>query len=116
MHRAGKPSHTRKTPSVAPAAALIKLHTPSNSLKQGMGSDSGEDGYDASVKSYFETAEVEKDGRDVAPDDATESTDIERAEKQAATAGQNREDPKTPDSGMPCFQVQWVPPASTRRD
>jgi hypothetical protein len=116
VHCSGKPSHTPKTPSVAPAVALIKHHSSSKSLKQGIGSDSGEDSYESSVKSYLETAEVEKDGRDAAPDDATESRDIERAEKQAARAGQNRQDPKTPDNGVPCLQVQRVPLASTRRD
>ena len=86
-HRAGKPSHTPNTLYVAPAAALIKPHTPSKSLKQGIGSDSSEDGQDSSVKSYLETADVEKGGRDAVPDDDTESRDIERAEETGRMGG-----------------------------
>ena len=80
MHRARKPSPTPKTPSVAPAVP-IKPHTPSKSLKQGIGSDGGEDGNDSSVMSFLETVDVERDGREAAPDDAAESGDIERAEE-----------------------------------
>jgi hypothetical protein len=93
MHRAGKPPHSPKTPSVAPAAAPIKPHTPSKSLKQGIGGDRGENGYDSGVKSFLETADVEKDGRDAAPDDAAESRDIERDEE---TGRKGR--PKSPGS------------------
>jgi hypothetical protein len=114
VHRAGKPSHTPKTPSVAPAAALIKPHTPSKSLKQGIGSDSGEDGYDSSVKSYLEIADVEKDGRDAAPDDATESKDIERAD-ETGPQGRAKITSIRIRQIAPCLQVQRVPPASTRR-
>jgi hypothetical protein len=81
MRRAGKPSHRPKTPAVAPATATapIKPLTAPKSLKQGTGSDSGEGGYDSSVKSYIETADVENYGRDAQPNDATDSGDIERA-------------------------------------
>lgn len=116
MQRAGKPSHTIKTPSVAPAAALSKPHTPSKSPKHGEDIDRGEVACDPTVNSFLETADVEKDGRDAEPDDATESTDIESADKQVARSGQNRQDPMTPDSGIPGFQARRVTPASTRRD
>lgn len=81
MHRAGKPSHTPKTPSVAPAAAPVKPHTPPNGLQQGEGSYSGTGGYDGSVKSFLETAGVEKDARNAAPDGAAEAGDIETGRK-----------------------------------
>ena len=49
--------------------------------QKGEGSYSGTRDYQERVKSYLETADVDKDARDAAPDSAAEATELERAEQ-----------------------------------
>ena len=80
MHCAGKPSQTPKTPSVAP----VRPRTPPKGLQQGEGSYSGTRVYDASVKSSLETADVEKNAPNAAPDNAAGLETSKEPRKQAA--------------------------------
>ena len=49
--------------------------------QKGEGSYSGTRDYQESVKSYLETADVDKDARDAAPDSAAKASEMERAEQ-----------------------------------
>lgn len=78
MRTTGKQSSTPIKPSPDPATMPNGHET---DQKHGEGSYSGTREYQASVKAYLETADVEKDARDAAPDSAEEARALEQAEE-----------------------------------
>lgn len=83
-NQSSKPIH----PSPNPATLPNEPEQRADDEVKGEGSYSGTRDYEKSVKAYLENAYVEKDARDVAPDNADEARELEKAEeagrKQAA--------------------------------
>ena len=91
MLRTGKHSPKSQIPAPTPSSV------PPKGQVQGEGSYSGTRDYRDSVKSYLETADVEKDARDAAPDNADDARDMEKAEAAGRKGGSKT--PTTPASG-----------------
>lgn len=80
MQNNSKHSPTPTKPSPNPSAMPS---TPGNAPQEhGEGSYSATRDYQKSVKNYLATADVEKDARDAAPDNAAEARDMEKAEEE----------------------------------
>ena len=67
-------------PSPYPSAMPGDADRVAPDQEHGEGSYSGTRDYQARIKAYLETADVEKDARDAAPDNATEERELEEAE------------------------------------
>ena len=72
-----KPIH----PSPNPAALPKETDHSADDQEHGEGSYSGTRDYQRGVKAYLETADVEKDARDAAPDNADDVRELEKAEE-----------------------------------
>lgn len=72
-------------PSPNPITTVDVTAKSTTAHNQGEGSYSGTRDYQAGVKSYLESANVEQDARDAAPDSADEARELEQAE----AAGRN---------------------------
>ncbi len=78
MRTTGKQSSKPIKPSPNPATIPNDHET---DQENGEGSYSGTRDYQAGVKAYLETADVEKDARDAAPESAEEARALEKAEE-----------------------------------
>ena len=67
-------------PSANPATLPTEPTSPATTEDIGEGSYSGTRNYQASLKAYLETANVEKDGIDAAPKNDVEKREMEQAE------------------------------------
>lgn len=77
---AAKPTKPTK-PSPYPSALPNDPDRSASDQQKGEGSYSGTRDYQESVKSYLETADVDKDAHDAAPDNAAEAVELEKAEQ-----------------------------------
>ncbi len=90
MRNNGKQTIKAKKPSPNPADPAIlpvEPDLPETDQDHGEGSYSGTRDYHHSLKAYLETANVEKDARDAAPDDAREARELEQAEQKGRRPG-----------------------------
>ena len=85
MRDTGKQSSKPIKPSPNPVTLPGEPVGSSKDQEHGEGSYSGTRAYQASLKGYLEAANVEKDARAAAPDNAAQARDMEKAEK----AGRN---------------------------
>ena len=76
-NQSSKPIH----PSPNPATLPNEPGHAADNQEHGEGSYSGTRDYQKGVKAYLETADVEKDARDAAPDNADEARELEKAEE-----------------------------------
>ena len=91
MRITGKHSPAPTKPSPNPTALPNEPDRLANDQDHGEGSYRATRDYQKSLKSYLATADVEKDARAAAPDDAKEARDMQKAEdtgrKHAKTQG-----------------------------
>jgi hypothetical protein len=81
MHSTGKQPHKPATSTAQPTTTHTDPDRSEPDPEAGEGSYSGTRDYQESVKSYLETADVEQDARDAAPENAGEARELEQAEK-----------------------------------
>ncbi len=81
MHNASKQPNKPTKPSRASANVADKTASATKDEVQGEGSYSGTRDYQASLKNYLATANVEKNAHDAAPHSAAEANDMEKAEE-----------------------------------
>lgn len=81
MRNSAKQPAKPTKPSPYPAAVPGGPDRAAPDEQHGEGSYSGTRDYQASVKAYLETADVEKDAREAAPDNAAEARELEKAEE-----------------------------------
>ena len=80
MRDTGNQSSKPIKPSPNPTALTSEPIRSAADAEHGEGSYSGTREYQAGLKTYLETADVEKDARDATPVDADEARELERAE------------------------------------
>lgn len=80
--------HTIK-PSANPATRPTEPGRPATNDEIGEGSYSGTRNYQASLKAYLETANVETDARDAAPNSDAEKREMEKAEETGRKPARN---------------------------
>ena len=81
MHNASKQSSKPAKPAPTPSTIVGKTARATKDAVQGEGSYSGTRDYQASLKNYLATANVEKNAHDAAPHSAAEANDMEEAEE-----------------------------------
>ena len=81
MQNNSKHSPTPTKPSPNPSAMPSTPGNAPQDQEDGEGSYSATRDYQKSVKNYLATADVEKDARDAAPDNAADARDMEKAEE-----------------------------------
>ena len=81
MHNASKQSSKSNKPSPDSSTVAGKTARATKDEVQGEGSYSGTRDYQASLKNYLATANVEKNAHDAAPHSAAEANDMEEAEE-----------------------------------
>lgn len=94
MRNTGKQPSKPTKPTPGPAILPIDPDPPEVDQEHGEGSYSGTRDYQAGVKAYLETADVEQDARDAAPVDAAEARDLDDAEKKGRRPGIKTQRPK----------------------
>ena len=87
MHSHAKHSPKPKKPSPNPTSLPREPEQSATDQMHDEGSYSGTRDYQAGVTSYLEHADVEKDARDAAPEDAAEAREMERAEQAGRRPG-----------------------------
>ena len=81
MHNASKQSSKPAKPAPTPFTIVGKTARATKDAVQGEGSYSGTRDYQASLKNYLATANVDKNAQDAAPHSAAEANDMEEAEE-----------------------------------
>ena len=87
MRDARKQSPKPIKPSPNPATMPSEPSAAAPDQDHGEGSYSGTRDYQAGVKAYLETADVEQDARNAAPDTEAEARDLEKAEQAGRRPG-----------------------------
>jgi hypothetical protein len=101
MPHTGKQSAKSAKPQPNPITISAAPGAPPNDQEHGEGSYRGTREYQEGVKSYLETADVERDARGAAPADDAEARDMEAAEVVGRKGGIKNEVPGKRKIDMP---------------